>query len=155
MFDEQGNLTRTWIVFFEQLASREQGWSEEDAGELKATFGIVAPLTVEDDLTNHFISRSSGRFTNLVANAKVAPTGSDAWIDIEKSSNEGSAWGTIFREGHIVLPAGDTTRLEWGADAFVEGAAGTIDVGDFLRINCYQIGSDNPGAEIEFVLRWE
>lgn len=151
MFDENGHMTRTWIIFFERLGRGGDG------GELKATFGLVRELTVEDDLTNHFIARSQGRFVSLAVNAKVAPAGSAARFEIEKSADEGQTWATIFASpGYIELAAGDTTvQLFEGAGVFAAGLAGAIAVGDLLRINCTQTGSATAGKDIEFVLRWQ
>lgn len=143
-------ISRTWIIFWERLFSGEGGGGD---GELKATFGLVRSLTVEDDLTNHFISRSEGTFVDLVVNAKIPPTGTAARIEIEKSTDEGATWNTIFpAPGYITLAIADDERQEF--TSFATGAAGTIAVGDFLRINCTQKGSLTAGKNIEFVLRW-
>jgi hypothetical protein len=157
MYDDAGNMTRTWIIFFERLFTRAVDKATESgggAGELKATFGLVRLLTLENDLTNHFISRSAGTFQSLTANAKQPPTGSAAIFDFKKSTDEGQTWNTIFASGPIALAAGDSTRQDF-TGVFAVGAAGQIAVGDFLRIDCLQIGSTFAGKDIEFVLKWE
>lgn len=154
MFDgRQEPLTRTWIIFFERLAGR-RGLAP-DPDELKATFGLVRTLTVEDDLTNHFISRSSGIFSDLAVKPKIAPTGAAARIEIEISKDEGATWYTIFdTPGYIELADDDDTLQEF-EDVFRIDEYGSIEEDDLLRINCTQIGSTVAGKDIEFVLRWE
>ncbi len=146
-------LTQTWIIFFERLAGLHGLATGEDA-ELKATFGLCRTLTVEDDLTNHFICRTGGTFTNLAVKPKIAPTGCAARIEIEISKDEGVTWHTIFADpGYIELADDDDTLQEfegvWADDY------DSIEVDDLLRINCTRIGSSIAGKDIEFVLRWE
>lgn len=151
-----GNVHRTWIIFWERIWRSALEYMEEK----KATFGLVKTLTVANDLTLHYISRTSGTFVDLAIKAKTAPTGADARIAIEKSTNEGSTWATIFAApGYVVMPAGDATRLDYvpttAAPVFAADTAGQIAKGDLLRINCLQIGSTVAGKDIEVVLRWE
>ncbi len=155
MFQEGENrLSRTWIIFFERLASARRGLAVGAGGELKATFGLVRALTVEDDLTNHFICRTGGDFKILAVNAKDPPTGTVARIEIEVSSNEGSNWNTICSApGYIELDIGDGGLQEF--TECWESAYRTIAVDYLLRINCVQIGSTIAGKNIEFVLLWE
>lgn len=158
MFDgeerQDDELTRTWIIFFERLAGR-RGLASSGVGELKATFGLLRNLTVEDDLTNHFICRTGGTFYNLAVKPKIAPTGSAARIEIEISKDEGVTWFTIFAGvGYIELAAGDATLQEFEG-VFRTDAYGAIAVDELLRINCTQIGSTVAGKNIEFVLLWE
>lgn len=160
MFDEHGNMTRTWIIFFERLGKVESSEENETAiGPRKATFGLVRELTVENDLTLHFIARSPGTFIDIVANGKQPCTGSAARIVIQKSTDEGVTWATIFKSpGYITLPADDDTLLIWtkeNDDIFAAGDAGKIAAGDLLRINCTQKGSTFAGKGYEVVLRWQ
>jgi len=158
MFDDGGRLTRPWIIFFEQLpqaAVREIANEHlSTAGELKATFGLVRDLEVDNDLTNHYIARSPGAFKSLAVNAKQPPSGRAARFTIDKSTDEGATWHTIFADppGYIEIGADDSTRQDF-TDVFAPGAAGTIAVGDLLRIGCLQAGSSTAGSGIEFVLR--
>src|SRR5262245_18573229 len=156
MFDQNGMVTRAWIIFWERLGKVEE-ITEEGAlslGELKATFGLLRTLAVENDLTNHFICRSPGTFLNVAVNCKTAPTGSTARLVIEKSTNEGVSWSNIFvSPAYIELVVGDTTVQEFSN--FVAAPNNTIAAGNLLRINCIQPGSTVAGKNIEVVLRWE
>lgn len=123
--------------------------------ERKATFGLVKALTVENDLTNHYISRTSGKFKDVAVKVKDAPTGSPARLVIEKSTDKGLTWNNIFKDpGYIELEA-DRVTLQLYKDVFKNDENGYIAENDLLRINCIQIGSTNPGSQIEVVLRWE
>lgn len=146
-------LTRPWVIFFERLASVQQGW-ENTAGELKATFGLVRELTVDQDLTNHFICRTGGKFVDVAVNAKRPPSGQAARLNIERSADNGQTWISIFRNGYIELAPNDA-GVQIFTDIFFTGEAGSILPQHLLRINCLQTGTDYPGKEIEVVLRWE
>jgi hypothetical protein len=161
MFDgpaakDLGNVTRTWIIFWERL------WRPalDFMAEKKATFGLNKALAVENDLTLHYISRTSGTFKDLRIKCKTAPTGQAARLQIQKSTDEGDTWATIFADpGYVELPAGDDSLLEYAPTEddplFAAGEAGTIAVDDLLRINCLRAGSVDAGKGIEVVLKWE
>ncbi|MFN3326882.1 MAG: hypothetical protein ACK5AZ_25595 [Bryobacteraceae bacterium] len=125
------------------------------SGELKATFGLVRPLEVEEGLTLYFISRSEGTFTDVVAKVRdEAPVGQDAVLDIQISKDDGETWDSIFPAGDankLVIPDGSTalvTRTTFDPDHNV------IAKDDLLRIDCLQAGTTVPGKGIEVVLRW-
>jgi hypothetical protein len=179
-------MSRTWVIFLERLG---QSWTEVEDPELKATFGLVRTLEVEDDLTLRFLCKRAGRFIGLHANGKLPATGSTVKISIEKwkydatylGEGEDQEWINIFADreeeeetipGYIELadfdaidpplPTG-TPYLEVFSPAAAnvefkaehDGADGQIAVGDMLRINCLQVGSDYAGKGYEIVLHWE
>ena len=171
MFDEDGNLTRTWIIFFERLGQWTTIIEGDTLTRQKATFGLLRPLVSDtNDLTNHYIARAGGIFRNWTCNAKVPPIGQAAILDIERSVDEGETWFSIFRElddedeptneYKIIIPEDDDSRID-GSTGFKEDDPETGDIdetrinaGDFLRINCVQAGSTEPGSDIEVVLQW-
>ena len=135
------------------LIPQASGGTATAAGD-KATFGLVADLVEANDLTNHYICRKGGSFLDCVANPKTPPTGSSAILDIEKSTDDGGTWVSVFPDGNenkIQLPADGTATVLVRAFA----PANSIAVGDLLRINCLQPGSEDPGNCIEVVLRWQ
>ena len=174
-------MSRTWVIFLERLG---QSWTEVEDPELKATFGLVRTLTVEDDLTLRFCCKRAGRFIGLHVNGKTPAQGSTVRISIEKWKYDTSylgedpqEWINIFADidegpGYIELADFDeldpplaegTPYLEVFSPAagnceFSEGHDGDdglIDVGDMLRINCLQVGSVYAGKGYEIVLHWE
>jgi hypothetical protein len=153
MFDKDGIMSRTWIIFFEKLPKFAAENGIVPRGLKKATFGLVRTLTVENDLTNHFISLTSGRFIGWSVNAKNPPTGAAAILNIEISHDEGSSWHSIFDSIKIEIPDGDNTRID-GTFFTDEIPHQRIQKGDLLRINCEQIGSTFAGKDIEVVVYW-
>lgn len=154
--DDSGRLDRTWIKFWEEIP---EGLIDEETIlgyiEKKATFGLNRSLrTGEVSLTNHFISRSAGTFQEVVVNAKVAPTGQTARIDIKKSSDEGSSWASIFAAGYIELAVG-ATDLQFYTSVFLDPPSNQIAINDMLRVDCVRAGSVVAGRGIEIVTRWE
>jgi hypothetical protein len=127
-----------------------------EQGELKCTFGINRELNTDDSsLTfQYFIARDLAEakpFRLLRVQAFYPSTGSDARISIDISKDNGSTWFTIFdTPGYVTLAAGDATLQAFAG--FRTDQYGSIEDGDFLRINCSQVGSTFPGKNIEFVL---
>ena len=161
MFEPDGRLSRTWIIFFERL------WMQPESGDepggpgtpavteldRKATFGLVKPLEVSDRLTLYYIVRKAGTFKDCVAKiADSPPTGSDAILDIQRSRDDGATWESIFpADGLLVLPATNTATLY--TNDFSPAVNG-VEMNDLLRIGCTQTGSVDPGKGVEVVLQW-
>ncbi len=160
MFEADGRLSRTWIIFFERL------WSQPGSGDVvtppggpgvteldrKATFGLVKPLEISDRLTLYYIVRKAGTFIDCVAKiAEQAPTGSSAILDIERSQDDGSTWASIFSTAKLVLPATSTATVFTNA---FSPTVNTVAIGNLLRIGCTQTGSVDPGKGVEVVLQW-
>jgi hypothetical protein len=160
MFDGNvnlGRLTRTWVIFFERLGMLSEADKQELAGgaqDRKATFGLVQELEISDRLTLYYIVRKPGTFLDVVAKiADTAPAGSDAILDIQRSTDDGATWESIFPAGGLlVLPGGSTDTVS--QDTF-STTVNSVAVGDLLRIGCTQVGSTDAGKGIEVVLQWE
>jgi hypothetical protein len=159
MFEPDGRLSRTWIIFFERLWMQPQSGDVPGGGagpaelDRKATFGLVRPLEVSERLTLYYIVRKPGRFVDCVAKiAEQAPTGTDAILDIQRSRDDGATWESIFPEdGLMILPA-DNTATMYTAD--FSPAVDGVEINDLLRIGCLQTGAVDPGKGIEVVLQW-
>ena len=157
MFDERGLLTRTWIIFFERLGNWTSITEEEGPAvdlDRKATFGLVKELEVADRLTLYYIVRKPGTFVDVVAKiADQAPAGSDAILDIQRSTDDGATWASIFPAGGLLtLPATSTATV---IETTFSPTVDSVGVGDLLRIGCTQVGSVTAGKGIEVVLQWE
>lgn len=115
----------------------------------KATFGIGVggPQTMGTDLTPHYICRNPGAFIDAVVNAKTPPSGGPLNIDIERSTDQGATWASIFSTP-LVVPDGGT--LEYTQTGFGQAA---ISAGDLLRVDLLD-GSAENAQDIEVVLRW-
>lgn len=163
MYDADGKLSRTWIIFFERL------WRQPESGDVpgggggggtpavndqKATFGLLRPLEVDPQLTLYYIVRRAGTFKDVAAKiAEAAPTGADAILDIQRSTDDGTTWASIFPSGSLlVLPAASTATVIKNT---FNGSVNSVAIGDLLRIGCTQPGSLEPGKGIEVVLQWE
>ena len=163
MFDAEGRITRTWVIFFERLWMQPESGDEPGGGgggggtavnDQKATFGLLRPLEVLDRLTLYYIVRRAGEFLDVTAKiAEQAPTGSDAILDIQRSADDGSTWESIFPSGSLlVLPAASTARVE---KSTFSSTVNSVSPGHLLKIGCTQTGSLDPGKGIEVVLQWE
>ena len=146
--------SRTWIIFLERLGN----WTTITGGqEKKATFVLKAELTVEDDLTNHYIVRLPGTFYDAAINAKIAPVGAAARFTIEKSTDGGDTWATVLADdpGYLEIPDGDDGVVLFDSSYFSnDPAVKSVAKDNLLRINCTQIGSTTAGQDITVVVRW-
>src|ERR1035441_1793987 len=75
-----GNLTTTWILFFQQVAATPAGQTLYD----KATFGLAigGSLVTGSDLCPRYIVRFTGTIVDCAAMTKTPSTGSDVHVDI-------------------------------------------------------------------------
>jgi hypothetical protein len=123
----------------------------------KATWGILQPLTVTDDVVkNRYIVKwpeegdGPAEFVDLSVVAYSPPIGSAARLEIERSTDKGATWNNILLSpGYIELADGVATRQDY-EDIFATGIA----FNDLMRLNCTQIGSSFAGQYIEVKLRW-
>lgn len=109
----------------------------------RLTFVIPGTLTVANDQSNWLIMTNSGTITKAWAIAKTGPTGQALIFDIQKSTNNGGAFTSIWN----VTPA---NKIQIAASA-VAGTQTSFDTttynaGDVFRIDVDQIGSGTAGA---------
>ncbi len=159
MFDGQdfaavcGNLTRTWIIFFESLLP-PSGFQSID----KVTFGlgIGAAQPVGNDLTTHGQCFTDGLLLGAYGNAKTPPSTTALYLDILRSTNQGSTWNSIFKTGGVadanklVIPATNSARNK--QTTFVTSPY-SVSVGDWWRIDLLA-GSGVDAQNINVVLVW-
>ena len=124
----------------------------------RATFGvgIGAPQPIGDDLTNHFMVRQpnfGGMFIEALANCKTPmPSGVlPLNFDIEKSTDQGSTWHTVFGATKLVIPPNSTLQVH--QNVFALAPNNSVVPGDWLRVNLLA-GSNEGSADIEIVIRW-
>jgi len=70
MFDEEGNLTRTWVIFFERLGMVQET-AEGAAGPFHRTL-LLKDSTVGDDIADHTTVYVAGTAARLVGVLRVA-----------------------------------------------------------------------------------
>jgi len=162
MYEKDGAMSRTWIIFFERLGRWDEIHNTAGDTNRKATFVLKRELEVEDDLTNHYIVRAPGAFYDAAIKAKTAPTDAAARLVIERSTDEGGTWFTVLNPldeetpGYLEIPDGDDTLILFDRSIFYdEPLIARVNVDDLLRINCIQCGSTLPGQDITVVIRWE
>ena len=86
--DQDGNITRTWILFFEQLAGALKGLGGLTAGsELKMRTLLLKDTTVGNDIADVTTVYASGTLTRVVAVLRDAIT-ADLTVRININGNE-------------------------------------------------------------------
>ena len=109
------------------------------------TASLPGPRIVGNDLVNWYICPRNLTFDTVYIIAKTGPTGAAFIVDIQKSTNNGSTFTSLF----AVHPAYQPTI----AAASVAGSTTSFDTttanaGDILRFDIDQIGSTIAGSDI-------
>src|SRR5581483_4838989 len=105
MFDESGNLTRTWVLFFERL------FRGGDSYTVTWGVGIGANVAVGTDVAPHYLVPREGTAVKATATAKTWPEGGDVRIDI-LAKRPGKRAASIFGERKLVISADHTDDVE-------------------------------------------
>jgi hypothetical protein len=100
------------------------------------TFGILGNFAIGTELTNRVPLMYAGLSVACRAVAKTSPTGASAIFVIKKNGSTTIATITIL--------AGQTTATA--------PPSGTFVAGDYLTIDCTQVGSSVPGADVNITL---
>lgn len=104
-FDEEGNISRPWVLFFEQ---RDQGEDADTYYTPKAVFNISGTETgpaLDPGPRREILTQEDG-FIPTYIRVDCRVCGATAVLDILHSDDDGATWQSIFEE-----PAGDTS--EW------------------------------------------
>ena len=112
-------------------------------------FVLLNQLTVGTDLVNHVPCAVTAPLTLAMFCVKTAPTSGNAELDIQKSSNGGSSWVSVFPSGagnQIVVPNGSTSVI---FNTTFDSTNGTCARGDKFRIDVTSAG----GATADFCVR--
>jgi hypothetical protein len=107
-------------------------------------FPIPGAQTVADDKTSWVVKSIPGTITSVRAVCKTAPVGSALIFDIDKSSNTGTSWTSIWAStpaNKIQLADGAKSGTQTSFDTT------TFSAGDVFRINVDQIGSGTAGSD--------
>lgn len=110
-----------------------------------AVWTVTGTVTVSTDPAPWLRFKDARTITASAAIAKTAPTGASILVDIEKSSDDGATWTSIWN----TTPANRLTI----AAASREGTQTSFDTtavaaGDYLRIATDQVGSTVAGADL-------
>lgn len=107
-------------------------------------FAIFDDQVVGNDQTNWVIVPNAGTISKIWAKCKTAPTGQPLIWDIDKSTDNGSTWLSIWDAtpaNRIQLAAGVNNGTQTSFDTT------TFNAGDVFRIDVDQIGSGAAGAD--------
>lgn len=135
-------LSRTWVIFLEELANRMSGWSEEGAtteeGVTAADFRHVIgwdlqDTTVGEDVSDPVIPVVGGRLSACWIRIKVTDASNPLEIDIRKN---GVTPTSIFATLPLIA-AGETTR---DVQEFTDFANDLIEAQEDLLIDIVQGG---------------
>lgn len=148
MTTPEGTVSVPWMYY---LMPRD-AWLFDQLGWVVAT---CDPLAAGEDISIHQPIGLPGRIGFVEAVAKDPPdaSGSDAVLDIQKSSDGGDTWGSIFQAGDenkMPLARGSgSVSFQWGT--FDEDAA-QCRTGDKLRLDCVQPGTGTQWVTVKLYI---
>jgi hypothetical protein len=159
---ERLRLHRDWLIFFEKRWDRDAAEAEGGTGAAKqAVFNVNKSINTSEEslIPQHWClgtahTNGGGSFVEVCGHFYVPPSGQDARLNIELSSDDGSTWNSIFADGYITWPQDDDALQDFDQDVFDE-TYNAIAPGDMLRLNASQVGSATPGRHLFMKLRWE
>lgn len=106
-------------------------------------FAIFGTLTVANDQTNWVILPAAGTINKAWAVCKTGPTGQALIFDIQKSTNNGTSFTSIWNStpaNRIQIAAGQVAGTQTSFDTT------SFNAGDLFRVDVDQIGSGAAGA---------
>lgn len=138
-----------------KLAFNTSSGHDHDGTNSKAipkglVFNIVGTLTTGTSLAPLLVSTGSLTISKAYLNVKTAPTGADLIIDIDKSTDNGQTWVSIWnttQANRVKIVAGSFAGTQTSFDTT------SLAEGNLLRVNVDQVGSSNPGADLTITLK--
>lgn len=114
-----------------------------------AVWTVTGTLTVSADPAPWIYVKSARTITAVAGVVKTAATGADIIIDIEKSTDDGANWTSIWNTtpaNRLTIAASAREGTQTSFDTTAVGA------GDYLRIAVDQVGSTVAGADLQVFL---
>jgi len=151
-----GTMARTWILFFQQLATAPDTPTQYD----KATFGLAigGALTVGQNVCPLYLVQWAGTIVQATAQWKTPSAGNAAHIDILRTrpaagtspASTVSIFGATIGGTPLVMPPAVTA--EQTVTTFANPA---VQPGDYLTVNVLQVGATAAGGDLVIVLQIE
>lgn len=113
------------------------------------TFQITGTQTVADDKTAWIKMITGGTITKAYAICKTGPTGQPLIFDINKSTDNGSSFATIWSTtaNRLQIAAGQNNGTQTSFDVT------TFNADDVFRVDVKQVGSGTAGADCTVMLK--
>lgn len=132
-----------------KLAFDTSGGHNHDGSNSKlipanAIWTVIGTLTTSTDAGPWLYIKNARTITAIAGIVKTAPTGDDIIIDIEKSSDNGATWTSIWNTTPANRLTISATNREGTQTSFDTTA---ISAGDYLRVAIDQIGTGG-GADL-------
>lgn len=113
-------------------------------------WGVTGTLTTGTEVAPWQIVMATQTVTKAYAICKTTPVGQAILIDIDKSSDNGSTWTSIWatnQANRLSVSAGSKNGSQTSFDTT------SLSEGDLLRISVDQVGSSTAGADLTVVLK--
>lgn len=112
-------------------------------------WAITGTLTVSADPTSWLYINQAQTISKVVSIVKTAPTGASLIVDVEKSTDNGQTWTSLW-----ATTTADRPTVAAGANEGVttDFDTNTVAAGDYLRMAIDQVGSTVAGADLTVLL---
>lgn len=113
------------------------------------TAAMPGPRVVASDVANWIILPWAGKFSKAWTVAKTGPTGASLILDVQKSSNNGSTFATLWGTNPGNKPTIAAGQVAGNTSSF---DTATFAAGDILRIDIGQVGSSVAGSDVTLAI---
>ena len=144
--------TNAGELYINEGTTADSVWTKfaKGSGSSKIVFQVAGTLTTGEDKTNWALSTITGTIIRALAICKTAPTGATLIFDIDKSTDNGSTFTSIWdatQANRVQIAAGQ--RAATPQTSF---DTTSVSIGDVLRVDVDQIGSGAAGADCTVAL---
>lgn len=132
-------------ITFSASGHGHTGGSDGKLIPVTATWTVYGALIVSTDAAPWLRFKDARTITSASAIVKTASTGADIIIDIEKSTDDGATWTSIWNTTPANRLTISATNREGTQTSFDTTA---VSAGDYLRVAVDQVGSTATGADL-------
>ena len=143
MYESDGSMSRTWIIFFEKL-KRSEVIEEGAAGPYKRTL-LLKDTTEGNDIADHVTAYHNGTATRIVGVLRIAIE-EDLTVRVNKNGDELVT---------ITIPSGTAVDAPLEETTFVSGVETIVDGDVFSWDVTASDGQRDRAGVAAFTLEWE
>lgn len=137
-------------ISFNTSTGHDHDGTDSKAIPKAIVFTVTGTLTTGTSVAPVLLSTGSLTISKAYVNVKTAPSGADLIVDIDKSSDNGSTWTSIWntnQANRVKVADGSTSGTETSFDTT------SLSESDLLRLNIDQVGSTTAGADLTVTVK--
>lgn len=137
-------------ISFNTSTGHDHDGTDSKAIPKALVFTVTGTITTGTSVAPVLLSTGALTISKAYANVKTAPTGQALKVDIDKSTDNGSNWTSIWNTtpaNRLEIAAASTSGTETSFDTT------SLAEGNLLRLNIDQVGSTVAGADLTVTIK--